>query len=98
MGATLGELKATMNHLKGNLRSQMEAMEADLVKVPFPEYLLTMKLRNAETDRNEVGNLYERILVLTELKQTEDERLAFEEFEIQYRTTSVRVRVALDTH
>ena len=50
MGTTLGELKAAMNRLKGNLRSQMKAMEAELVKVPFPEWSLIMKLGAAEHD------------------------------------------------
>ena len=83
MGSTLREVRATMERLKGNVRSQVEAMEADLVKVPFPEHLLTMKLGKAEIDRSEVGDLYECILVLNELKQTKDESLAFQEFVFQ---------------
>ena len=98
MGSTLAEVRASMDRLKGKVRSQLEAMEADLAKVPFPEHSLMMKLGNAMTDQNEVGNLYERILVLTECKHHEDEYPAFEEFQIQYLTTKNRVQVALATH
>ena len=35
MGATLAEVRAAMNHLKGKIRSQMEVMEAELGKEQF---------------------------------------------------------------
>ena len=98
MGSKLAEARASMDQLMGKARSQLEAMEAELAKVPFPEHSLMMKLRNAMTDHDEVGNLYERILVLNDLKKTEDESLAFQEFKFQYHTTINRVQVALATH
>ena len=59
MGASLGDLRADMNRLKGKIRSQMELMEADLVKDPFPEFSLRRKLENVETDWNKAENYYD---------------------------------------
>ena len=41
-----------MDQLMGKARSQLEAMKADLAKVPFPEHFLMMKLGKAETDHD----------------------------------------------
>ena len=98
MGATLGELKAAMNRLKGKLRSQMEVMEADLAKEPFPKRSLIRKLGNAETDWNKVENYYTHILTLIEEEQAEADRLAYEEFQTQYLNLNGRVQDALDAH
>ena len=54
MGATLGELRASINGLKGKIRSQMESMEVDLLKDTFPKRSLVRKLGKAETDWNKV--------------------------------------------
>ena len=81
MGATLGELKAAMNRLKGKLRSQMEAMEADLLKEQFPKRSLARNLGIAETDWNKVENYHTHILTLIkDEQQAEDTTLAYEEF------------------
>ena len=48
-----------MNCLKGKIWSQMELMEADLVKTPFPEFSLQRKLENVETDWNKAETYYD---------------------------------------
>ena len=97
MGATLGELRANMNCLKGKIWSQMELMEADLVKVPFPEFSLRRKLENVETDWNKAENyydhFYDHILTLTE-----DDCLAYEEFQTRYLDLNGQVEDALEEH
>ena len=87
-----------MNRLKGKLKSQMEAMEADLLKEQFPKRSLVRKLGIAETDWNEVENCYEHILTLIEDEQAEDDRLAYEEFQTRYLNLNSRVKDALDEH
>ena len=96
MGATLGELRASINRLKGKIRSQMESMEVDLLKDTFPKRSLVRKLGNAETDWNKVENYFTHILTLVEDGQAEDDRLAYEEFQTQYLDISGRVTDALE--
>ena len=97
--ATQGKLRAAMNRLQGKIRCQMVMMEADLLKVPFPKRSLARKLGNAETDWNKVENYYTHILTLVEdEQQTEDGRLAYEEFQTQYLSLSGPVQDALDAH
>ena len=98
MGATLGELRAAMNRLKGTLRSQMKMMEADLRKDPFPKLSLLRELGNAETEWNKVEDCYVHILTLTEDEQVEDDRLAYEELRTLYTDLNDRVEDALDDH
>ena len=99
MGATIGELRAAMNRLKGKLKSQMEAMEADLQKEQFPKRSLVRKLGIAETDWNKVENYYTHILTLVENEQeVEDGCLAYEEFQTKYLELTGQVQDALDTH
>ena len=87
-----------MNRLKGKIRSQMEVMEADLLKDPFPKFSLRRKLGNAETDWNKVKNFYVHIQTLTEDEQAEDDRLAYEEFQTRYLDLNGRVEDALEEH
>ena len=98
MGATLGELRAAMNRLKGKIRSQMESMEVNLLKDTFPKRSLVRKLGNAETDWNKVENYFTHILTLVEDGQAEDDRLAYEEFQTRYLTLKGRAEDALDGH
>ena len=56
MGSTLAEIKASMESLKGKIRSQMEVMEAELGKERVLGRSLARKLGRAETDWNEVEN------------------------------------------
>ena len=84
MGATLGELCANMNCLKGKIWNQMELMEADLVKVPFPEFSLRRKLGKAETIWNEIENLYDHLCTMTNEDQAELDCVAFEDFQTRY--------------
>ena len=76
----------------------MEVMEADLLKDPFPKFLLQRKLGNAETDWNKVENFYVHIQTLTEDEQAEDDRLAYEEFQTCYLDLSGRVEDALEDY
>ena len=96
MGATLGELRASIYRLKGKIRSQMESMEADLVKPTFPRRSLVRKLGKAKTDWNKVENYFTHILTLVEDGQAEDDRLAYEELQTQYLDISGRVMDALE--
>ena len=99
MGATIGELRAAMNRLRGKLKAQMEVMEADLQKEQFPKRSLIRKLGIAETDWNKIENYYTHILTLVEDEQeAEDGRLAYEEFQTQYLNLNGRVQDALDEH
>ena len=99
MGATIGELRAAMNQLKGKLKAQMDVMEADLLKEQFPKRSLVRKLGIVETDWNKVENYYTHILTLVEDEQeAEDGRLAYEEFQTQYLNLNGRVQDALDEH
>ena len=98
MGATLGELRAAMNRLKGKIRSQMVVMEADLLKEPFPKRSLVRKLGNAETDWNKVENYYVHIRTMTDDAQAEVDRVAYEEFETCYLDLKDRVEDALEEH
>ena len=75
MGASLGELRADMNRLKAKIRSQMEAMEADLIEVPFPEFSLRRKLENVETDWNKAEDYHDHFYDHS-LTLTKDDRLA----------------------
>ena len=79
MGATLAELRAAMNRLKGTLRSQMKIMEADLRKDPFPKLSLLRELGNAETEWNKVEDCYNQILTVTGDERADDDHLAYEE-------------------
>ena len=98
MAATQGELHAAMNRLKGKIRSQMEVMEAELVKEPFPKLSLRRKLGNAETEWNKVENYYVHIRTMTDDDQAEDDRVAFEEFQTRYLDINGRVEDALEEH
>ena len=98
MGATLGELRAAMNCLKGTLRSQMKMMEADLRNDPFPKLSLLRELRNAETEWNKVEDCYDHILTMTGDEHAEDNCLAYEEFQTCYLDLNDRVEDALEEH
>ena len=98
MGATLGELRAAMNRLKGTLRSQMKMMEADLRKDPFPKLSLLRELGNAETEWNKVQDCYDHILTMTGDKQAEDDHLAYEELQTCYCNLNEQVMDALEEH
>ena len=96
--ATQGKLRAAMNRLEGKIRSQMEVMEADLLKDPFPKFSLRRKLGNAETDWNKVENFYVHIQTLTEDEQAEDDRLAYEELQTRYLDLSGGVGDVLEDY
>ena len=64
MGSNLAEIKATMESLKGKIRSQMEVMAAELGKERVLRRSLARKLGCAETDWNEVEGHYTHILTL----------------------------------
>ena len=98
MGSKLAEAKASMDQLIGKARSQLEAMRAESAKVPFPEHSVMMKLKNAETDQEKVGKLYERVLVLSDFKETEKDSLAFREIESLFYNTRGLVWEAQATH
>ena len=97
MGATLGEIRAAMNRLKGKIRSQMEVMEAELGKEQFPKRSLARKLGHAETDWNKVEDYYMHILTLIIEQEAEDGCLAHEQFQTQYLTLIGQVQDAIDT-
>ena len=96
MGSTLAEIKASMESLKGKIRSQMEVMEAELGKERLLGRSLARKLGRAETDWNEVEGYYMHILTLISEQEAEDGRLAHEQFQTQYFTLIGRVQDALD--
>ena len=98
MGATLGEIRAAMNRLKGKIRSQMEVMEAELGEELFPKQSLARTLGRAETDWNKVEDYYMHKLTLIDEQEAEDGRLAHEQFQTQYLTLIGRVQDALDKH
>ena len=75
----------------------MELMEADLVKDPFPEFSLRRKLENVETDWNKAENYYDHFYDHS-LTLTEDDRLAYEEFQTRYLDLSGRVEDALEDY
>ena len=97
MGSTLGELRANMNLLKGKIWSQMEEIEADLVKDPFPESSVQKKLENMETDWSKAVN-YEDDFYDHSLASTKDDRFAFEVFQAHYLELSGWVKDALQDH
>ena len=80
MGSTLGEIKASMESLKGKIRSQMEVMEAELGKEQLLGRSLARKLGRAETDWNKVEDYYTHILTLITEQEAEDGCLAHEQF------------------
>ena len=96
MGSTLAEIKASMESLKGKIRSQMEVMEAELGKEQLLRRSLSRKLGAAETNWNEVKGYYMHILTLITEQEAEDGRLAHEQFQTQYLTLIGRVQDALD--
>ena len=96
MGATLGEIRAAMNRLKGKIRSQMEVMEVELGKEQLLRRSLSRKLGHAETDWNKIEDYYTHILTLITEQEAEDGRLAHEQFQTQYLTLIGRVQDALD--
>ena len=57
-----------------------------------------MKLENAETDHDKVGKLYERVLVLSDFKETEKDSLAFREIESLFYNMRGLVWEAQATH
>ena len=98
MGATVGKLRAAMNHLKDSLRSQMKTMEADLRKDPFPKLTLQKGLGDAETGWNEIKDYHRHILALTEGEQAEDERLSHVELQTRFTDVNDQVEDALEDH
>ena len=86
-----------MNLLKGKIWSQMEEMEADLVKDPFPESSLRKKLEDVETDWSKAEN-YEDDFYDHDLTLTMDDRFAYEVFQAHYLELSGRVKDALEDH
>ena len=93
MGSTLAEIRATIESLKGNLRSEMKALEAELVKVPFPEWSLVIKLGSAEYYWGEIRIFYDRLQILTK-----DESLAYEKLQTRYEDLHARVEDALEDY
>ena len=83
MGSTLAEIKASMESLKGKIRSQMEVMAAELGKEQVLGWSLARKLGRAETNWNEVENHYTHILTLISEQEAEDGCLTHEQFQTQ---------------
>ena len=96
MGSTIAEIKASMESLKGKIRSQMEVMQAELAKERVLRRSLSRKLGRAEDDWREVEGYYMHILTLISEQEAEDSRLAHEQFQTQYLTLIGRVQDALD--
>ena len=96
MGSTIAEIKASMESLKGKIRSQMEVMQAELDKERVLGWSLSRKLGRAEDDWREVEGYYTHILTLISEQEAEDGRLAHEQFQTQYLTLIGRVQDALD--
>ena len=96
MGSTLAEIKATMESIKGKIRSQMEVMAVELVKDRVLGRSLVRKLGRAESDWNEVENHYSHILSLMSKQEAEDGRATHEQFQTQFFTMMGRVQDALD--
>ena len=96
MGSTLGDIKASMESLKGKIRSQMEVMEAELGKERLLGRSLARKLGRAETDWNKVENHYTHILTLISEQEAEDGRAAHEQFQTQLFTLLGQVQDAID--
>ena len=96
MGSTLAEIKATMESLKGKIRSQMEVMAAELVKDWVLGRSLVRKLGRAESDWNEVENHYLHILSLMSEEEAEAGRAAHEQFQTQFFAMMGWVQDALD--
>ena len=100
MGATLGELCANMNRLKGKIWSQMEEMEADLVKDPFPESSLRKKLENMETDWSKAKDCHDDFFddFFFGLTSTKDDHRAYEVFQAHYLELSGWTKEALEDY
>ena len=94
MGPSIAKLKTAVKCL----RSEMKAMEAKLIKVPFPEWSLVIKQGSAEYYWSKVRNLYDRLQVLTKHEQAEVESIASGKLQTRYEDLHAQVEKALDDY